>query len=275
MTDTYRVSIGDTQQNVSIGVGNTVAVESLLAASDINGPVQVAATSTSLDTVTASGVSNISVASCHGIQLIPSLPSDNAENRTLLELSVTNNGTKANTYTLQLDGPDWMDVQPAELSLASGETAPVFLYAAPDFFGDGTYTAALVASGESAAKTLQMNVTARNGTVSVTVPGTQTPTGAIGAASSGIVAIIVTALVLLIGGYYFFRRENVVTPSSTELRDYNKPADDFLDQNANTVVKALRDDNLSDNFLEILREEEKQGKARDTVLNEIRKQLNE
>lgn len=56
-------------------------------------------------------------------------------------------------------------------------------------------------------------------------------------------------------------------------RDYYKSADDFLDQNSNTVRRALREDNLSKRYLEVLLEEEKQTKRRTTVINEIQRQL--
>ncbi len=56
-------------------------------------------------------------------------------------------------------------------------------------------------------------------------------------------------------------------------RDYYKSANDFLAQNRNTVRKALREDDFSKRFLEVLLEEEQQDKNRTSVLNEIERQL--
>ncbi|MDY6766506.1 MAG: hypothetical protein SVW77_04000, partial [Candidatus Nanohaloarchaea archaeon] len=271
--DTYRVAVGGETRNVSVAAGQTVTVEQSIPATDITGNIQVSATSTSLDTVRDSAVAAASVERCHDLSLEPVTTAPEAGNRTLVEFELSNNGTRANTYTVQLDGPDWMDAAPANVSLQPGATAPVYVYMAPDFFGDGTYTAAMVVGGEGVEKTVQLNVTARNGTVTVDMAGTRTPTGMVIGQTSGLVAVIVTALLLLAGGYWFFRRGGIEQAAPSQLRDYHKSADDFLDQNANTVVKALRDDNLSDEFLQVLQEEEKQGKARNTVLSEIRKQL--
>ncbi len=275
INDTYRVAIGGETRNVSVAAGQTVTVEESIPAADITGNIQVSATSTSLARVQDSAMSEVSIDRCHDLSLEPVTTAPEAGNRTLVEFALTNNGTQTNTYTVELDGPDWMDAEPANVSLEPNDTAPVYVYMAPDFFGDGTYTATMVVSGQGVRNTVQMNATARNGTVTLEMAGTRTPVGRITGQSSGIAAVIVTALILLIGGYYFLRREEVGVTPSTQMRDYHKSADDVLDQNTNTVVKGLRDDNLSDEFLEVLMEEEKQGKNRNTVINEIRNQLEE
>ncbi len=60
---------------------------------------------------------------------------------------------------------------------------------------------------------------------------------------------------------------------TTRDRDYYKSANDFLAQNRNTVRKALREDDFSKRFLDVLLEEERQDKNRTSVLNEIERQI--
>ncbi|MFB6265521.1 MAG: hypothetical protein ABEI07_00375 [Candidatus Nanohaloarchaea archaeon] len=272
ITDRYRVSMAGKTENVTLGPGNrtTLTVESQAAALADN--VQVTARSLSLSKVRDAAVAEVRTNECYGLSIDPvSIPGPG--NQTLVQLSLANNGTKSNSYTLLLDGPSWMDVRPQNVTLSPGSQIPVYVYLAPDFFGDGEYTAALVVSGNGVRETIGMNVTARNGTVTVDLPQTETPTGRIGRVSSSLLPLIVTALILLFGGYWFFRREGLPPVNPSQTRDYHKSADDFLDQNANTVVKALREDSLSREFLNVLLEEESQGKGRDTVLNQIRNEL--
>ncbi|MDY6766021.1 MAG: hypothetical protein SVW77_01525 [Candidatus Nanohaloarchaea archaeon] len=207
LDDTYTVSIGGHAQNVSLPAGGAMTIERRIPASSIDGNIQVSATSTSLPAVSDSAVTSTTVDRCYGLRLDTVSTAPTEGDQTLLEVTLTNNGTRHNNYTLQLDGPEWMDVQPETVSLRADESLPVFVYAAPDFFGNGTYTAALVASGRGVSQTLNMNVTARNGTVSVTLPRTATPTGAATRSTSSIIAVLVTALILLVGGWYLFYRE--------------------------------------------------------------------
>ncbi len=273
--DDYRVQMGGETFNVSLSPGGTATLQRTVTVDRKNITFHATATSRALERVSAAAASSLSGEACYGLSLQPISQGTTAPvNRTVLELEAANNGTRENTYEFLLDGPDWMDVQPGSVSLGPGETVPVYVYAAPDFFGDGTHTATLVSSGTGVQQELQMDVTAENGTVTVSLPNVDTPTGFIPSQTSGLVSLVVTALILLVGGYWFFRRkgpEAILSP--TQSRDYHKSADDFLDQNANTVVKAIREDALSDQFLNVLLEEEKQGKNRKRVLNQIRREL--
>ncbi|MDY6770198.1 MAG: hypothetical protein SVU88_04475 [Candidatus Nanohaloarchaea archaeon] len=207
ISDTYTVSIGDDRTNVSLGPGETATIERNIDAARITGDIQVSVESTTLPRVRDSGIAAVDVNRCHDMDLSTVETAPDAANQTLIELALRNNGTERNTYMFALDGPDWMDVQPRNVTLAPGEATPVYVYLAPDFFGDGTYTAALVVEGDGVRETVRMNVTARNGTVTVETASTRTPTGAITVTSPGVIAVLLTALVLFIGGYYIFYRE--------------------------------------------------------------------
>lgn len=273
ITDDYVLAIGEETYNLTLDAGETETVEREFAGTDIEGNVQVSVQSRSHPDVRTSAVSDITVNACHDMSLTPTSVPPETANRTLMELALVNNGTQENTYHMQIDGPDWMDVRPLNATMEPGEESTVYVYMAPDFFGDGFFTATLVGEGEGIRKTVDMNVTAVNGTVTVDFQETRTPTGFIPTSTSGIVPLIITALILLFGGYWFFRNGEAPMMSATQTRDYHKSADDFLAQNANTVVKAVREDDLSDEFLKVLLEEEKQDKNRQRVLNQIRREL--
>ncbi len=54
---------------------------------------------------------------------------------------------------------------------------------------------------------------------------------------------------------------------------YSKITNDYLDQNARTVVKAIKEDNPPKEFLEELLEGEKSGKNRNSVIKQIKEKL--
>ncbi|MDY6773864.1 MAG: hypothetical protein SVS85_01575 [Candidatus Nanohaloarchaea archaeon] len=277
INDSYVLEIGGIKQNISLGAGNTTTVERRFTASAVEGSLHVTARSRTLSSVVDSGISDITTHRCYGLSLESDIQDRPLEsvNRTVLDLTLLNNGTRSNNYTLKLDGPEWMDVRPANLTLSPGGKAPAYVYLAPGFFSEGSYTSVLVVSGQGVRETVEMNLTVRNGTVSVDISGkeTETPTGGLPQRAAGIVPLVITALILLFGGYWFFRREGVPKISSTDTREHRNSAGDFLDENANRVVKALREDEFSRSFLQALLKEEKQSKARDTVINQIRNEL--
>lgn len=69
--------------------------------------------------------------------------------------------------------------------------------------------------------------------------------------------------------------EEEESETSEEETDLDKLANDYLDQNARTVIKSLREDNLSDNMLKTLKKEEEADKDRVTVKRQIDKELGE
>jgi uncharacterized membrane protein len=134
------------------------------------------------------------------------------------------------------------------------------------------------------------------------------PTGQLISRAGGLAAIILVMAALFLGGYYLFQtrwsleeleprgstaesaeddedddgdavsdvKEAVTGATATSrsaTRDYYKSANDFLDRNRNTVTKSLREDNYSERFLEVLLEEEQQGKNRESVIEEIQREL--
>lgn len=231
-------------------------------------------------------------------------------NKTLLEFGLYNNGTRTNNFELTFDGPEWADLRPLDAELRPEESERVFLYVAPDFFAErGTYTSKVSITGEGGIdRVLDITLTVGNETIVAEPSGQDTDlnetgtgfTGQIVSRAGSLAAIILVLAALFLGGYYLFNQrwameeeeaeaeeedededdtasevKAAVTGavSGTATRDYYKSANDFLDRNRNTVAKSLREDDYSRRFLEVLLEEERQDKHRDTVIEEIQRQL--
>ncbi|MFB6077024.1 MAG: hypothetical protein ABEK12_02750, partial [Candidatus Nanohaloarchaea archaeon] len=84
---------------------------------------------------------------CYGVAADPRINTASGINTTLIDLRLRNNGTRRNTYTIQVDGPDWVDIRPRQLAVPAGETGTAYLYAAPDYASNGTYTTKVVITG--------------------------------------------------------------------------------------------------------------------------------
>lgn len=206
VADTYTVAWRDTARNVTLAPGAATTLDYGMAVEPGANAGTVTAASTTLDTVRAEQHVDITGETCYAVDVDAGRGRVTAGsgNQTLLSVDVTNPGTRENTYTATLDGPDWMDVAPEQLTVAPGASEPLTVYIAPDFFGSGDYTAKLVVDGEAVRRVSTINVTAGNGTVvAESTPGV---TGAVVTGTSGVVAVAFTAFLLFIGGYWYFRR---------------------------------------------------------------------
>lgn len=201
------------------------------------------------------------------------------QNRTLLQFNIINAGTRANNYTASFDGPDWTDIRPVEAELAPGEHVPVYLYVAPDYFSEqGTYTGKLVVEDQSGNvnRVVNVDITVGNETITAETDGEDRGlTGRLVSQRTGIVAILLVLALLFVGGYLFFQKrvQQLEEENAGQRRDAQRSADDYLDQNATTVISSLRQDSLGQDYLEMLYEEEQRGKNRKSVLEELERQL--
>lgn len=281
--DTYTVvsnaeSIESSRITLAPGEERSIDIDARKERGEHSIAVQV--DSTGLPPLSVSRDANLRVENCYDLRVTGEGRRINvdAANRTLMILDLDNIGTRTNTYTIGLTGPEWMDVQPFNVTVDSGDIEKAYLYAGPDFFAEnGTHSATLTFNGVHGEVSMDypVNVTVGSQFIEAKGPGSKEAKGVTGriiSQASSYGALILLFLILLIGGYLFFRSEGGLMSSQAE-RDYHKSADDFLAQNTNTVVKALREDSLSEDFLEILLEEEKQGKERETVLNQLRNEL--
>lgn len=274
--DTYTVAVGETRRNVTVAAGDraTVEDEQVVRVGETTVPVTVR--SHGFAAVTAERTATFTGEVCHDMALTPRTTGTvGAEtNATLLDLVVRNNGTRESTYRLQLDSPDWMDVRPDRITMAPGMERTAHVYIAPDYFGNGTYTAKLVVTSEDRRRTLDIDVTVAGDEVTTRVTGRSSSlTGLVTGGRTGILAVAVMAFLLFVGGYWYFRRMDVSDSVTGAIQRTPDAPTDLLELNARTVTQRLQQDDLDRDQLETLLEEEQQGSARDTVIDEIQRQL--
>lgn len=72
-----------------------------------------------------------------------------------LPMKIKNSGERGDTYSLGIDGPDWVHMSESELSLEPGEEEDIYIYASPPYgVEDGVYTATVDVSSENAGNEL-------------------------------------------------------------------------------------------------------------------------
>ncbi|MFB6166717.1 MAG: hypothetical protein ABEJ62_00445 [Candidatus Nanohaloarchaea archaeon] len=207
--ENYTLEILNSTRTILLEPGETYTREAVLSPSS-TANVTGRAYADGHPEINDSDTSTVEVRNCYGLDVSPETEGliDLKANRTLVRLHITNTGTSNNTYNLLMDGPEWVDVRPSKIALGPGESRTAYMYVAPDFFGSGTYTPVMVVdSGEgSLRRTIEVNMTVENGTVSVRLPGHGTPTGGVVTSTSGLVAVLLTFVLLLTGGYIYFYR---------------------------------------------------------------------
>lgn len=219
VADTYSVAVGETRRNVTVEAGGDATVSHDVVATVGETEVPVTVTSHGFDAVSAEEQSAVTGEVCHDMELTPRTTGTVTvdANATLLDLTIANNGTRESTYRLQLDAPDWMDVRPDRFTMSPGEERTAHVYIAPDYEGDGVYTAKLVATSDDRRRTLDIDVTVDGDEVTTAVTGRSSSlTGLVTGARSGIVPVVVMAFLLFVGGYWYFRRFGVAEPDAEE-----------------------------------------------------------
>lgn len=209
-TDTYTVATNTgTTETVTLAPNTSTSID--LAVEQAVGEHQVAvrATSNSYSAVTASRDADVTVNNCHdlalGITGTRTVHVD-ADNRTLLQVGLRNNGTQENTYTIDLSAPEWVDVKPATATIPAEGAKTAYVYVAPDFFSDqGEYNATIRVSDASGqvAKTVRADIIVGNETVTAAPRGGTGFTGRIAAQPVGTVSMALAVLVLLGLGYWY------------------------------------------------------------------------
>lgn len=165
--------------------------------------VAVRAQSQSYGPLTRSRDATLTVEDCYNLSVTApatrTLRMD-ASNRTLLTARLTNTGTAENRYILDAEGPDWIRVRPRAVTLGPGASIPVYLYVAPDYFSAGEYRSHLTVADTAGgvARSMAVNVTVGEDTVTARTGGGVGLTGNIVASGSGILGIIVVAAILLL-----------------------------------------------------------------------------
>lgn len=144
--ETYSVStsVGQLDQNeLTLEPGETEEVNVNVNAATLEEAttydVAVSSSATSYGEPVRSSTSTLRVENCYDIQMnvVPRVASAGENRSVIYEVQMNNPGTRANTYELSYDGPQWVEIKPRELEVAPGETETAYMYAGIPFEKEG------------------------------------------------------------------------------------------------------------------------------------------
>jgi uncharacterized membrane protein len=134
---------------------------------------------------------------CYGVVLEDGFGNVEVGKATALEINITNTGDQSDTFEVSVkDGPDWVFLEPTEISLGGKETGTIYLYMSPGFGTEmGEYTIDLNAKSGHSEAGLDIHVTVpedvseeppetpsssgdgENISINVTIPSSENETG--------------------------------------------------------------------------------------------------
>jgi uncharacterized membrane protein len=96
-----------------------------------------------------SGETTLTVENCWDLDMniVPEVASAGENMSTIYEIQLKNTGTRDNEYRLVKEGPEWIEIRPEELEIASGQTATAYMYAGAPFEKKGEVEITAVAEG--------------------------------------------------------------------------------------------------------------------------------
>jgi len=96
-----------------------------------------------------SGETTLTVENCWDLEMnvVPEVASAGENMSTIYEIQLRNTGTRDNTYSLVKEGPEWVQIRPEELEIASGQTATAYMYAGAPFEKEGEVEITAIAEG--------------------------------------------------------------------------------------------------------------------------------
>ncbi len=157
---TYTASVvntGDAEEtyNLRSNIGNLSVTEGTLDPGD-TGTVNLTVDGTQYEpgqtlnvslTVTASTfgepvktrVAKLDTQNCWDLDMnvVPKIQSAGENRSVIYEIRLSNTGARQNTYQLDWEGPDWIDIKPREVTVASGERETSYMYAGIPFKKQG------------------------------------------------------------------------------------------------------------------------------------------
>ncbi len=91
----------------------------------------------------------VSVENCWDLELdvVPEVASAGENRSTIYEIKLENTGTQENTYELDYEGPEWIEIGPSSVTVESGETGTSYMYAGAPFQKRGEVRITATAEG--------------------------------------------------------------------------------------------------------------------------------
>ncbi len=157
-SDTFQLEVDEgelSEDEVQLDVGEFRTVDVSFDASEYsegsNYDVEASAEAQKFGEPVVTDTASFTVENCYDLEMdVVEDVASAGENRSVIyEVNLENTGTKANTYTLSVDAPEWITVRPEQVSVAPGETGKAFIYAGIPFNqSDASIDITATATGE-------------------------------------------------------------------------------------------------------------------------------
>lgn len=127
-------------EEITLEPGDDEDVEVEVNSSQIgqSATINLTATALSFGEPAVSDSTIVNVENCYDLKMtvVPEVASAGENRSVIYEIQLNNNGTQENTYELSYEGPEWINVQPEEITIPSGETQKAYIYAGIPFGKD-------------------------------------------------------------------------------------------------------------------------------------------
>jgi hypothetical protein len=92
------------------------------------------------------------------MNVVPEVASAGENRSVIYEINLENTGTRENTYELAYEGPEWVSIQPRNLTVAPGETGKSYMYAGIPFEKKGEARINVTGVGEQVRKSQEVRL---------------------------------------------------------------------------------------------------------------------
>ena len=124
--------------------------------------IELTATSQTFEETSHTSSTNLEIENCWDLEMnvIPEVQSAGENRSTVYEIRLNNPGTRENTYTLDYEGPEWISIQPREVTVQPGQTRTTYMYAGAPFEKQGEVRITAKAQGTQVERnqTVQLHI---------------------------------------------------------------------------------------------------------------------
>ncbi len=116
--------------------------------------IDVTATASTFGEPQTSDSIEVNVENCWNLEMnvVPEIASAGENRSTIYEIKLENTGTRENTYDLDYEGPEWIEIGPSSVTVAPGETGRSYMYAGVPFQKRGEVKITAEAEGTGVTK---------------------------------------------------------------------------------------------------------------------------
>ena len=129
---------------------------------DTTRDIELTATSQTFEETSHASTTSLEVENCWDLEMnvIPEVASAGEDKSTVYEIRLQNTGARANTYTLDHEGPEWISIQPSEVTIEPGQRRTSYMYAGAPFEKQGHVKITARATGTQVerSQTVELNL---------------------------------------------------------------------------------------------------------------------